>query len=101
MILLVNSKKNDYFPIRFQLGHNNNVLSRTSLTVKFSSQKKCVIRLQLVDVSGNILQEFVYPKKDSEKYSADFNVTDLASGIYYFKILAGKKSEIREMFLRN
>lgn len=99
-MLLVNSQKTDYFPLKFQLGHNN-IISSKSLTVKYLLPKRIALRFQLTDITGNILQELVTDKQDEGMYSVDFDVADLTSGKYYLKIFAGKYCETKEMLFRN
>lgn len=100
MMLSINSQKSDYFPLKFQLGNNNKLFSK-SLTIKYSLPKRIALRFQLIDINGNILQELVSDKQDAGQYSADFNVADLTSGRYYLRIFAGKYCETKEMLLRN
>ena len=97
MMLLVNSEKTDYLPIRFQLEQNNNVLSSKTLVVTYSLSRSTSLKLQLIDLSGKILQEFVFDKCNAGNYSTDFNVADLKSGKYYFKIFVGTYCETKEI----
>ena len=99
MMLLVNSEQTDYLPIRFQLGgnNNNNKLSGKTLIVTYSLSRSTSLRLQLIDLDGKILQEFVFDKRNAGNYSTDFNVADLKSGKYYFKIFVGTYCETKEI----
>ena len=101
MMLLVNSQKSDYFPIKFQLGQHNNKLSYKSLTLTYSLSRKTAVRLQLIDIDGTILQELISDKQDAGNYSADFNVANIISGIYYFRIFADKYCETKEIIFRD
>lgn len=101
MMLLVNSQSTDYFPIKFQLVQVNNKLSYRSLNLTYSLSRKTEIRLQLIDINGNILQELFYDKQCAGKYSAEFNVNNLISGTYFFRIFANKYCETKEMLFRN
>jgi len=69
--------------------------------VKYSIQRRTALRLQLTDSYGNIIHEMVSYKQNAGKYSTDFNVARIISGIYYFKIFAGKYFETKEMLFRN
>jgi len=69
--------------------------------VKYSIQRRTALRLQLTDINGNILHEMVSYKHSAGKYSTDFNVAKIISGIYYFKIFAGKYFETKKMLFRN
>lgn len=69
------------------------------------SRSEIPVSLKIYDVLGNEVATLVNEFKNSGKYEVEFNATNvrqgesLSSGIYFYKLTAGKFSAIRKMIL--
>jgi hypothetical protein len=50
------------------------------------------VKITVYDVTGKEITRLVQQKLDAGKYSVDFDATGLASGIYFYSIIAGDPS---------
>lgn len=75
-----------------------------STTISFSISSHCSVTLDVCDVSGRLVRRLLCGHRESGEYSVLWNGNDekgnpVASGIYYCKLVAGKKSFARPMVL--
>ena len=55
--------------------------------------------LKVYDMLGREMKTLVNENKDAGYYTVDFDGSDLASGIYFYKLITGSYSEIKKMVL--
>jgi hypothetical protein len=55
--------------------------------------------IKVYDVLGNEVVTLVNEEKPAGEYEIEFNVTDLPSGIYFYKLKAGNFVETKKMIL--
>jgi hypothetical protein len=55
--------------------------------------------LAIFDVLGNEVATLVNKEKPAGSYSVEFDATNLASGIYYYKLTSGSFAETKKMLL--
>uniref|UniRef100_A0A832G850 T9SS type A sorting domain-containing protein n=1 Tax=Ignavibacterium album TaxID=591197 RepID=A0A832G850_9BACT len=55
--------------------------------------------LKVYDVLGNEVASLVNEYRTAGSYSINFNASNLSSGVYYYKLTAGKFSETKKMIL--
>ena len=70
-----------------------------STTIKYSIPKNSLVTLKVYDVLGREVKTLVNEYKTAGDYNADFNASHLASGIYFYRITAGKYTAVRKMQL--
>jgi len=58
-----------------------------------------LVRLQVFDLTGNIVQTLINGWQPAGNYSVLFNATDLASGIYFCQLQAGKNISVQKLVL--
>jgi len=84
-------------PVSKQNGSTFGVHSRTS--IQYSIPEKNHVSLKLYDLLGHEVATLVQEEKAPGRYSIDFNVSKLASGVYIYKLTAGNYNEIKKLIL--
>lgn len=68
--------------------------------IKFGIPKTSAVTLKIYDVVGREVAVLVNNElKQPGMYNIDFNASNLASGIYFYRIVAGDFSEVKKMML--
>jgi len=57
------------------------------------------VTLDIYDVLGNQVASLINEEKPAGKYEVQINATDLSSGIYYYKLIAGDFVDVKKMIL--
>ena len=55
--------------------------------------------LKIYDVLGNEISTLVNENKSIGSYEVSFDASDLTSGVYFYKLTAGKLTQIKKMML--
>ena len=70
-----------------------------STTIKFSIPKSSFVTLKIYDISGREIQTLVNNNLPIGAYNFTFDATEISSGVYFYKIVAGNFIEIKRMAL--
>jgi hypothetical protein len=75
-----------------------------STTIRYSLPEKCRVKLEIYDSSGRRMASLVNGEQEKGRYAAEWNGKDergnsVASGIYFYKLMAGKETVSRKMVL--
>jgi photosystem II stability/assembly factor-like uncharacterized protein len=90
---------NNKTPTKFKLEQNYPNPFNPSTNINFSVPITGLVKLQIFDINGKLIAEPVNEILASGNYSISYNASDLSSGIYYYKMQAGKFSETKKMIL--
>ncbi len=69
----------------------------TQISYKIAIDSK--VSIKVFDLTGKEVAELVNQYQKAGKYSVNFNATNLSSGVYFYRILAGNFSEVKRMLL--
>ena len=86
-------------PSAFSLEQNYPNPFNPSTSIKFSLPVSSMVKLVVYDAAGKIVEELVNSQLDAGSYSFAFNGTNIASGVYFYKLTAGSFSEVKKMLL--
>ncbi len=86
-------------PDNFTLAQNYPNPFNPATTIKYSIAKQSNVTLKVYDVLGNEIATLVDEEKSTGVYEINFNASNLASGIYFYKIQAGNFVETKKMIL--
>ncbi|MBK6536453.1 MAG: T9SS type A sorting domain-containing protein [Ignavibacteria bacterium] len=86
-------------PTEFALGQNYPNPFNPSTTINYELPASNFVTLKIYDLVGKEVMTLVNEKLDAGRYSATFNGSNLASGMYFYKITAGEFTFIRKMVL--
>lgn len=67
--------------------------------ISFTISNNAFVSLKVYDMSGREVKSLVNEFKSPGNYSADFNASDLTSGVYFYKIQAGDYTDVKKMIL--
>jgi hypothetical protein len=86
-------------PLEYSLGQNYPNPFNPVTTIKYSLAKNDMVMLKVYDVLGNEVATLVNENKDAGIYTVNFNASQLASGIYFYRLTAGTFVETKKMIL--
>ena len=67
--------------------------------ISYNLSQNSFVTVKVYDILGKEIANLVNENKESGYHSVEFNAADLPSGVYFYKITAGKFSEIKKMLL--
>ena len=67
--------------------------------IDFEIPENAKIILSIFDITGRLIATPVNGKKEAGYYSVDFDGSNLSSGVYFYKIEAGKYAAVKKMIL--
>ncbi len=83
----------------FSLSQNYPNPFNPTTTIKYQIAKTGFVTLKIYNVLGQEIATLVNEEKQPGNYYADFNGTNLPSGIYFYKIIAGNFVSTKKMIL--
>src|SRR4030095_11344756 len=86
-------------PKEFSLGQNYPNPFNPSTTIKFSVPKDGNVTLKVYDLNGQLIKTLVNQRVIAGNYSADFEGSNLASGIYFYTLDAADFKETKKMIM--
>jgi len=95
--LVTTVQNQEKLPSQFQLSQNypNPFNPITIINYFLPTDEKVVIKIY--DILGKEIAELVNEFKTAGKYSVEFNGSSLASGIYFYRIEAGKFTQTKKL----
>lgn len=89
----------DGTPGRFALSANYPNPFNPSTKINFSIPKSSAVRLTVHNILGQEVATLVDGYQNAGSYTVDFTPTNLASGVYFYKIQAGTYTDTKKMVL--
>ena len=86
-------------PENFRLEQNYPNPFNPTTTIKYSIPESGIVSLKFYDILGNEVASLVNEEKAPGVYSVTFDAGNLSSGVYFYKIQAGKFTESKKMTL--
>jgi len=83
----------------FKLNQNYPNPFNPNTEIKYSIPSKSMVTLKIYNILGKEIETLVNETKDAGEYSINFNSKNLTSGIYFYRITAGRYSAIKKMML--
>jgi len=97
--VLVSVDENENIPAEFSLEQNYPNPFNPTTTIKFSLPENEFVTLKVFDVMGNEITVLVNEEKTAGSHSIKFNAVDIASGIYFYQLKAGKHSDTKKLVI--
>lgn len=95
-IMDVNKLGNEV-PGKYQLYQNYPNPFNPSTSIKFNIPKSGTVTLKVFDALGKEVQTLINEEMKQGFYETKFNAEGLSSGIYFYKLVAGKYSDVKKM----
>ena len=86
-------------PVTFSLFQNYPNPFNPTTKIKFSLTSPEMVKLTVYNVLGQKVETLIDQRLASGEYTVDFDGSKLASGVYFYRLQAGKFDETREMVL--
>jgi len=86
-------------PTEFALEQNYPNPFNPATTIKFSIPEQSIVTLKIYDVLGREVSTLVNNVKNAGSHEVNFNASNLASGMYIYKITAGNYTASKKMML--
>ncbi len=86
-------------PVKYELQQNYPNPFNPATTIKYSIAKLSNVTLKVYDMLGSEIATLVNEEKPAGVYEINFNASNLASGIYFYKMQAGRFVETKKMIL--
>jgi hypothetical protein len=86
-------------PTEFKLYNNYPNPFNPATTIKFDIPENTDVKIKVFDMTGKMLRELFNSSLPAGTYETNFDASSFASGIYYFRIEAGKFNETKKMIL--
>ncbi len=86
-------------PSKFSLSQNYPNPFNPSTIISYSLTEDAFTSFRVYDINGKIVATLVNEDLDAGHYEVSFNGSNFASGIYYYKIISGKFTAGKRMFL--
>jgi hypothetical protein len=73
--------------------------ARTQATIRYDIPRPQRVRLELYDVTGRLVRTVVNVQKVVGRQEVTLNVSNLASGMYFYRLSTGNTSETRKLMI--
>ena len=94
----IDDNKIDY-PNRFYLSQNYPNPFNPSTNIEFTLPKSEYVELKIYNILGKEVMTIVSNKLNQGNHTYQFDGKNLASGIYYYQLVAGDFREVKKMVL--
>ena len=99
-ILVGLTQNGSEIPTKYDLYQNYPNPFNPTTKIKFDLPKQSVVTLKIYDIAGREISSLINNQQyNAGAHSFDFNASNLASGVYFYRIQAGDFTEIKKMML--
>ena len=91
--------ENGLNPTEFVLEQNYPNPFNPTTSIEYTVPSSEYVTLKVYDILGNEVATIVNEQKQAGTYEVNFNAGNLSSGLYIYKLQAGKFSQVRKMML--
>jgi len=95
----VSVEEENSLPSEFTLEQNYPNPFNPSTTFKYEIPKESYVTLKVYDILGREIKTLINKEQPVSNYEVEFNATELTSGIYFYRIIAGDFVETKKMIL--
>lgn len=95
----INSKKQEYLPKEYALYQNYPNPFNPETSIKYALPEDADISIELFDILGNRVQTIYAGAQKAGVHTMQFEPSGLASGVYLYRLVAGKAMLVKKMVL--
>ncbi len=93
------NEKQNLIPKQFSLSQNYPNPFNPLTKINYSLPQGVKVSIKIYDILGKLVKELVNEYKDAGTYTVTFDGSNVASGVYFYKIEAGKFTDTKKMVL--
>ena len=97
--LIKRNFKGEGLPTTYELAQNYPNPFNPSTTIKYQLPKDGIVTLKVYDILGSEVATLVNEQKTAGRYEVSFNASQLASGVYIFRLKSGEYVSSKKMML--
>ncbi len=86
-------------PERFALNQNYPNPFNPTTTIEYQIPRRSHVLLEIYDILGNKIRTLVNEEESSGYYKINFNASNLPSGVYLYRIVAGNFNQTKKLIL--
>jgi len=86
-------------PERFYLHQNYPNPFNPVTSIKYEVAKTVNVKITVYDILGKEIKQLVNENKKAGIYTVEMNASNLATGVYFYKIIAGDYNDVKKMIL--
>ena len=89
----------DVMPSSFKLYQNYPNPFNPNTTIEFEIPERASVKLVVYDILGREVEKLVDKELEPGRYKVNFEGSELSSGVYFYRLEAGKFADVRKMLL--
>ena len=89
----------DVIPSSFKLYQNYPNPFNPMTTIEFEIPERANVKLIVYDILGREVGKLVDKELDPGRYKVNFEASELSSGVYFYRLEAGKFADVKKMLL--
>jgi hypothetical protein len=86
-------------PTEYQLFQNYPNPFNPTTTIKYDVPKSSLVKIRVYDVTGKMISDLVNQQMEAGSYEVNWNGTEYASGVYFYKIETKDFAKVMRMVL--
>jgi hypothetical protein len=95
----VEQQQNNLFPEEYILEQNYPNPFNPTTTIEFSIPQAGLVQVSIYNILGEEVKQLINEERPAGNHSVQFNASQLASGIYFYRLQAGLFVETKKMIL--
>lgn len=96
--LIINTASNNA-PLSYSLRQNYPNPFNPSTTISFDIMNSGIVRMVIYDILGREVKVLINQNLQAGKYNVSFNLSGLASGVYFYELRAGTFRDVKKLTL--
>ncbi len=96
---IISDVESDLSAMKFKLMQNYPNPFNPETIISFSVAERSDVQITLIDLLGNEIKEIVNGNYETGNYQTKLDASDLASGIYYYRMKAGNFMAVKKLLL--
>ena len=89
----------EILPHKWELEQNYPNPFNPVTTISYSIPQRSNVTLKVYDILGNLVNTLVNGYKDKGRYKVNFNGSKLSSGVYLYRLVAGRFTDTKKLIL--
>ncbi|MBE2225896.1 MAG: T9SS type A sorting domain-containing protein [Ignavibacteria bacterium] len=95
-VLAVN---NQQLPVKFELAQNYPNPFNPVTSIRYSVPRQSFVLIRIYDLLGREVKTLVNEMRSTGNYEVEFNASNLASGIYFYRMESGDFTDVKKLVL--